>query len=154
VFTAKWAEDGDRVTFLEDYGMGMAAQLTSGCDVWVNLPRAPLEASGTSGMKSGLNGGLNLSILDGWWAEAFDGTNGWGIPGDPSLPTEEQDDRDATALYELLENEVTRLFYERDADGVPTGWVEMMKSSLRTVGPRFCATRMMREYLETTYRLS
>src|SRR5207249_4265031 len=88
------ADDAERSVFLEDYGMGMAALLVSGCDVWLNLPRPPLEASGTSGMKAALNGGLNLSVLDGWWAEAYDGTNGWAIEGDAALDPEAQDDID------------------------------------------------------------
>ncbi len=155
VFSEKWGLNGpERVAFLEDYDMGMAAQLVSGCDVWINVPRPPLEASGTSGMKASLNGALNLSVLDGWWSEAYDGTNGWAIEGDGSLDPDEQDARDGHALYDILENEVAPLFYERDRSGVPAGWVRRVKASLRTIGPRFCATRMMREYLENTYRIS
>lgn len=139
-----------RVAFLEDYDLGVAERLVWGCDVWVNLPRAPLEASGTSGMKSVLNGGLNLSVLDGWWREAFDGTNGWGIasePGDPSV----QDDRDAESFYSALEREVLPLYHDRDAAGVPRGWVARIKASLRTCGPRFAASRMLGEYVERIY---
>jgi starch phosphorylase len=155
VFSEKWGLDGaERVAFLEDYDMGMAAPLVAGCDVWINVPRPPLEASGTSGIKASLNGGLNLSVLDGWWSEAYDGTNGWAIEGNGSLDPEEQDARDGHALYDLLENEVAPSFYERDRSGVPVGWVRRVKASLRTIGPRFSATRMMREYLETTYRIS
>jgi glycogen phosphorylase len=155
VFIEKWGLNGaERVAFLEDYEMGMAAHLVSGCDVWINVPRPPLEASGTSGMKASLNGGLNLSVLDGWWAEAYDGANGWAIEGDDSPDPEALDARDAAALYELLEKEVLPAFYDRDASGVPAGWVKRVKASLRTICPRFCATRMMREYLETTYRIS
>jgi starch phosphorylase len=155
VFSEKWGLDGgERVAFIEDYDMGLAAQLVAGCDVWINVPRPPLEASGTSGMKAALNGGLNLSVLDGWWAEGYDGTNGWAIEGDPSLDPEEQDARDGRALYDLLEGEVVPSFYQRDRSGVPDGWVRRVKASLRTIGPRFCATRMMREYLETMYRIS
>jgi starch phosphorylase len=155
VFSEKWGLDGaERVAFLEDYDLGMAAQLVAGCDVWINVPRPPLEASGTSGMKAALNGGLNLSVLDGWWAEGYDGTNGWAIEGDPSLDPEGQDARDGRALYNLLEAEVVPSFYERDRSGVPPTWVRRVKASLRTIGPRFCATRMMREYLETTYQIS
>ncbi|HEY8755165.1 MAG TPA: alpha-glucan phosphorylase, partial [Candidatus Dormibacteraeota bacterium] len=116
-------------------------------------PRPPLEASGTSGMKSVLNGGLNLSILDGWWAEAFDGANGWGIPSDPVYDPSVQDSRDATAFYDLLEHEVAPLFYERDADGIPHGWVRRIKRSLRTNGPRFSATRMVQDYVDSAYLL-
>jgi starch phosphorylase len=155
VFSEKWGLDsGERVVFLEDYDMGMAARLVAGCDVWLNVPRPPLEASGTSGMKAALNGALNLSVLDGWWAEGYDGTNGWAIEGDPSLDPEDQDARDGRALYDLLESEVVPSFYERDRSGVPPAWVRRVKASLRTIGPRFCATRMMRDYLETTYKIS
>jgi glycogen phosphorylase len=141
----------ERVVFLEDYDMGMASRLVAGCDVWVNVPRAPLEASGTSGMKAALNGGLNLSVLDGWWAEAFDDSNGWGIDSDPSLGTAYQDERDAAQLYELLESSVVPLFYERDGDGIARGWVAEIKSSLRTVGPNFSAARMLDDYVRKIY---
>ena len=97
----------------------MAARLVRGCDLWINLPRPPLEASGTSGMKAVINGGLNLSVLDGWWAEAYDGANGWALPGDVDPDHAAQDERDAAALYGLLEQEVAPLFYDRDADGIP-----------------------------------
>jgi starch phosphorylase len=103
-------------------------------------------------MKSAMNGGLNLSILDGWWAEAYDGTNGWGIGSDPGHVWWEQDGRDADALFDLIEQEVLPLFQERDADGVPRRWIAKVKESLKTIGPRFCATRMVRDYLEKTYR--
>jgi starch phosphorylase len=148
---------GDRVAFVEDYDMRVASYLVRGCDVWLNLPRYPLEASGTSGMKSAMNGGLHLSVLDGWWAEAYqagDGEmvpNGWAIEPNPTLPPEEQDMRDATALYDLLEKDVVPLWNERDELGIPTGWVARMKRSLMTIGPRFCATRMMNDYLHTMY---
>jgi starch phosphorylase len=144
---------GDRAVFLEDYGMGMAARLVSGCDVWLNLPRPPLEASGTSGMKAALNGGLNLSVLDGWWAEAYDGTNGWAIEADASLEPEAQDEIDGKMLYELIEREVVPLFYDRDEAGIPRGWVRRVKASLKTIGPRFCATRMLQEYADRVYSL-
>jgi starch phosphorylase len=153
LFREPWSpEVAGRLTFLEDYDVGVAAQLVAGCDVWVNMPRPPMEASGTSGMKSAMNGGLNLSVLDGWWAEAFDGTNGWGIGSDAHLPWWEQDGRDANALFDTIENEVLPLFHDRDGDGVPRRWVAMIKESLKTIGPRFCATRMLREYLEKAYR--
>ena len=152
VFMEKWGLNGaERVAFLEDYEMGMASRLVSGCDVWLNVPRPPLEASGTSGMKAALNGGLNLSVLDGWWNEAFDGNNGWAIEGDGSLEPDLQDARDAGALYDILEKQVVPAFYERDQSGVPNEWVRRVKDSLRTIGPRFCATRMMKEYLASTY---
>jgi starch phosphorylase len=145
---------GERVAFLEDYDMETASWLVSGCDVWVNVPRPPLEASGTSGMKSALNGGVNVSVADGWWEEAFDGSNGWSIASDPSLSPERQDELDAEALHGLLEGEVAPLFYDRDADGIPRGWVARIKASLRTVGPRYCAARMVHEYVAKIYELS
>jgi starch phosphorylase len=148
------AELAERVAFLEDYDMETASWLVSGCDVWVNVPRPPLEASGTSGMKSALNGGLNLSVADGWWEEAYDGSNGWSIASDPELPPEEQDARDAEALFGLLEREVKPLFYDRDEDGVPHAWVARIKASLRTVGPRYCAARMVQDYVAKVYELS
>jgi starch phosphorylase len=153
VFGVKWARSvAERVAYLEDYDMGMAAQLVSGCDVWVNLPRPPLEASGTSGMKSAMNGGLNLSVLDGWWAEAFDGNNGWGIDSDPTLDPAEQDAEDSATLFDLLEKEVIPLFYDRDEDGIPRGWIQRVRASLVTAGSRFSATRMMDEYIGSVYR--
>jgi len=141
----------ERVVYLEDYDLGMAAHLVAGCDVWINLPRPPLEASGTSGMKAVLNGGLNLSILDGWWAEAFDGANGWAIESPPDGDEEAQDAHDAAALYDLLEREVVPAFYERGADGVPHAWVRRVKHSLRTLGPRFGAGRMVDEYVSAVW---
>jgi starch phosphorylase len=143
---------GERVVFLDDYDLNAAAWLVRGCDVWLNVPRPPLEASGTSGMKSAFNGGLQLSVLDGWWAEAYDGSNGWGIPGDIVPDAQAQDERDAAALHELLSNQVLPEFYERDAAGLPTAWIQRMRASLRTLGPRFCATRMLHEYLDGPYR--
>lgn len=140
-----------RVAFLEDYDMSLAAVLVSGCDVWVNLPRPPLEASGTSGMKAVLNGGLHLSVLDGWWAEAFDGTNGWGIDGAVDSDEGAQDARDAIRLFDLLENEVVPTFSRRDADGLPVEWLRLIRSSLKSNGPRFSATRMVREYTQRIY---
>ena len=137
--------------------MSIAARLVSGCDVWLNVPRPPWEASGTSGMKAAMNGAVNASVLDGWWVEAHDGRNGFAI-GDPAAAelvegADEQarDDADTAALYAVLEDQVIPTFAERDADGVPRAWVAMVKASLATVGPRFCATRMVREYVERVY---
>ena len=143
---------GRRVCYLEDYDLAMALELVRGCDVWLNLPRPPLEASGTSGMKSALNGGLNLSVLDGWWEEAFDGGNGWGISGEVDADHAAQDARDAAALYDLLEREVVPLFHDRDPRGIPRGWIRRIKRSLATIGPRFCSQRMLEDYLDTVYR--
>jgi starch phosphorylase len=152
LFDAKTLDPGgERVSFLDNYDLAIAAQMVSGCDLWINLPRPPLEASGTSGMKSALNGGLNLSVLDGWWAEAFNGDNGWSLPGDIVYDPAVQDTRDAAAFYDCLEHEVAPLFYERDGDGIPHGWIAKIKNSLKTNGPRFSATRMVREYIEEAY---
>jgi starch phosphorylase len=152
VFTLKHAPAvAGRAAFLEDYDLDLAARLVAGCDVWVNLPRPPNEASGTSGMKACLNGGLHLSVLDGWWAEAYDGSNGWAIGGEVGHDAWAQDQRDAKTLFDLLQHEVVPTFHERDADGVPQRWVAMMRRSLMTNGPRFSATRMVREYTEQMY---
>jgi len=142
-----------RVAFLENYDLSVAAPIVGGCDVWLNVPRPPLEASGTSGMKSAANGGLNLSVLDGWWFEGYDGGNGWEIDGDaaPGEDDAAQDARHAHALYELLEQQVIPLFHDRDADGIPRRWLAMVKHSLRTNGPRFSATRMVEEYAARVY---
>jgi starch phosphorylase len=153
LFAAKGAPHvGERIAYLHDYDMEIARHLVAGCDVWVNLPRPPLEASGTSGMKAALNGGIHLSILDGWWAEAFDGTNGWAIDGKVDGHHDAQDDRDAAALLDLIEHKIVPLFYERDADGVPRGWMKLVKASLRTAGLRFSASRMLRDYVLQVYR--
>lgn len=146
------ARVASRVAYLEDYDIAMAARLVSGCDVWVNLPRRPLEASGTSGMKAALNGGLNLSVLDGWWAEAYDGVNGWAVDGSESQDPSEQDGADSTAFYDLLEREVLPLFYDRDETGIPRGWVRRVKTSLRTAGSTFTTARTLGEYVERVYR--
>jgi starch phosphorylase len=147
------AEVAERVVFVEDYDLDIARQLVSGCDVWVNLPRRPMEASGTSGMKATFNGALQLSVLDGWWAEAFAGANGWGIPGDEGGDEAAADAQDAERFYDLLEYEVIPLFYDRDADGVPQAWCDKVKDALVTCGPRFTATRMVDDYVETMYPL-
>lgn len=152
MFTLKGAEGvAGRVAFLEDYDLTMAKWLVAGCDVWGNLPRPPLEASGTSGMKAGLNGVLNLSVLDGWWPEAYDGTNGWAISGEVDPDTAAQDQRHSAQLYDLLETEVVPSFYERDADGLPRRWLALVRRSLQTIGPQFCATRMVLDYTGRIY---
>ncbi|MCW2622336.1 MAG: alpha-glucan phosphorylase, partial [Frankiales bacterium] len=141
-----------RIVFLPDYDIGMARYLYGGCDVWLNNPLRPLEACGTSGMKSALNGGLNLSILDGWWDEMYDGENGWAIPtADGVQDPERRDDLEAAAFYELVEKQVRTRFYDVDADGVPQRWVEMVRHTLRTLGPKVLASRMVRDYVQQLY---
>jgi len=137
---------GAHVVFLEDYDLPAARKLVAGCDVWVNLPRPPLEASGTSGMKAALNGGLNLSVLDGWWDEAFDGANGWAIRSQPGPDEAAQDARDADAFYGLLEREVVPLYHDRDEAGLPRGWLQRVRASLRSLGPAFNTSRTLRDY--------
>ena len=140
-----------RIVFLPDYDIGMARYLYAGCDVWLNNPLRPLEACGTSGMKSALNGGLNLSIRDGWWDEMFDGQNGWAIPtADGVEDPERRDAIESAALYDLLENAVAARFYDR-ADGVPRRWTAMVRHTLSTLGPKVLATRMVQEYVEKYY---
>ncbi len=141
-----------RVAFLEDYDLSMALRLVAGCDVWVNVPRPPLEASGTSGMKAALNGCVNLSVLDGWWEEAWDGENGWGI-GSPVADPAAQDAHDATQLYDLVESEIVPSFHERDGDGVPQDWVRRVRASLRTAVQCFTSARMLDDYLASSYRV-
>jgi starch phosphorylase len=141
-----------RIAFLPDYDMSMARQLYWGCDVWLNNPLRPLEACGTSGMKSALNGGLNLSIRDGWWDEWYDGENGWEIPTADGLADEgRRDDIEATALYDLMEKSVAPKFYDRNEHGVPTRWVEMVRHTLIALGPKVLASRMVRDYTEKYY---
>jgi starch phosphorylase len=120
--------------------------------VWLNNPLRPYEACGTSGMKSALNGGLNLSIKDGWWDEWYDGNNGWAIPSaDGVEDPDHRDDLEATALYDLIENEVAPRFYDLDSEGVPTRWIEMVRHTLKSLGPKVLATRMVRDYVRTLY---
>jgi starch phosphorylase len=141
-----------RVIFLENYDIRMGRMLVQGVDVWLNTPRRPLEASGTSGMKVAMNGGLNLSIADGWWPEGFDGDNGWVIGEARENASEEQQDwDDAAALYELLEKEILPEYYERDDDGLPHKWLRRMKQAMATLTPRFSASRMIRDYVEQGY---
>ncbi len=141
-----------RIVFLPDYDIAMAQPLYPGCDVWLNNPLRPLEACGTSGMKSALNGGLNLSILDGWWDEWFDGSNGWAIPSaDGVEDTDRRDDIEAHALYDLVESEVAARFYDVDADGLPIRWLEMMRHTLRSLGPKVLADRMLHDYVHELY---
>jgi starch phosphorylase len=141
-----------RIVFLPDYDMAMAHALVQGCDVWLNNPLRPLEACGTSGMKAALNGGLNVSVRDGWWDEWYDGGNGWEIPSaDGVADAARRDALEATALYELLGKSVAPLFYDRDADGIPPGWVERIRHTFRSLGPKVQAERMVREYVTALY---
>ncbi len=151
----KFADEVDvrhRIVFVPDYDISMATLLYPGCDVWLNNPIRPLEASGTSGMKAALNGALNLSILDGWWDEWFDGQNGWAIPtADGIDDPDRRDDIEAAALYELIENSVAATFYDRDAHGMPRTWIAMVRHTLGTLGPKVLASRMVREYVTRLY---
>jgi len=141
-----------RVVFVPDYDMAIGAHILQGTDVWLNTPRLPMEASGTSGMKAALNGSLNLSILDGWWAEGYDPTIGWAIDDGSSAGTEtEQDIRDHASLMQLLEDEVVPTFYDRGPDGVPRRWTTMMRRSIARMGSEFSAARMVGEYAERYY---
>ncbi len=152
----KFADDPEvrhRIAFLPNYDIAMALPLYPGCDVWLNNPLRPYEACGTSGMKAALNGGLNLSILDGWWDEWYDGNNGWAIPSaDVVDDPDHRDDIEATALYDLIENEVAPRFYDTDATGVPSRWIEMVRHTLKSLGPKVLASRMVRDYVEQLYR--
>ncbi len=142
----------DKLVFVEDYDINVGRHLVQGVDVWLNNPRRPLEASGTSGQKVVLNGGLNLSILDGWWAEAYDGLNGFAIGvGRTHTKTELHDSRDAADLFQVLREEVIPLYYQRDADGLPRGWIKRMKRTIRTLGWRFNADRMVMDYSRKCY---
>jgi starch phosphorylase len=138
-----------RVAFIEDYEIHLAHRLVQGVDLWLNLPRVPLEASGTSGMKAGLNAVPQLSTLDGWWAEGYMGLNGWAIP--LAQPGEDADRADADRLFDLLEREVVPMFYRRDARGLPIEWLQRMKHTLRVAGERFSARRMVQEYADDYY---
>ena len=143
---------GGRIAFVEDYDLQVARYLVQGVDVWLNTPRLPREASGTSGQKAAINGVPNLSVLDGWWAEGYNGANGWAI-GDGQQHDDQvaQDQADADALYCLLEEQVAPLFYKRDAGDVPRGWVQVMKEAIRTSVPVFCTRRMVKEYTKLCY---
>jgi starch phosphorylase len=143
---------GGRVAFVDDYDLHVAHYLVSGVDVWLNNPRKPLEASGTSGMKAAINGVPHLSIGDGWWAEGFNGSNGWLIEGRTEDPSPDAvDAADASALYALLEHDVVPAFYQRDRHGISTRWLDVVRQSIRTVTPRFSARRMLIDYVEHAY---
>jgi starch phosphorylase len=141
-----------KFVFVEDYDINVARYLVQGVDVWLNNPRRPLEASGTSGQKVVLNGGLNLSVLDGWWAEAYDGLNGFAIgTGRTHSNMDVHDSRDGEDLYRTLHDELIPLYYQRDRDGLPLGWIKRMKRTIRTLGWRFNADRMVMDYTLKCY---
>ena len=140
-----------RIAFVEDYDLNLARELVRGVDIWLNTPRRLQEASGTSGMKASMNGVINFSVLDGWWAEAYNGKNGWAIDDFQADRPEEEDKRDAESLYNLLENEIAPLFYDRDRMGTPNEWLKVVKESIRTITPSFSACRMMKEYTQQMY---
>ncbi|HEY6739704.1 MAG TPA: alpha-glucan family phosphorylase, partial [Actinopolymorphaceae bacterium] len=141
-----------RIVFLPDYDMGLAFPLVTGSDVWLNNPLRPYEACGTSGMKSALNGGLNVSIRDGWWDEWYDGENGWAIPSAEGIADpERRDELEASALYDLIEHQVAPRFYDRDEQDVPRRWLEMVRHTLRTLGAKVVSTRMLDDYVRTLY---
>jgi starch phosphorylase len=141
-----------RVAFVEDYDINVCRHLIQGVDVWLNNPRRPMEASGTSGQKAVLNGALNLSVLDGWWAEAYDGSNGFAIGrGTSHVSDEISDQRDAEDLYRVLETKVIPLYYDRDIDGLPRQWIRTMMNSISTLAWRFSADRMVMDYVKSAY---
>ncbi|HEV2707898.1 MAG TPA: alpha-glucan family phosphorylase [Pyrinomonadaceae bacterium] len=141
-----------RAVFLQDYDQEIARHLVQSVDVWLNVPRRPLEASGTSGEKVAMNGGLNLSVLDGWWPEGYDGTNGWAVGGTGATEEAASEDlQDALSLYQVLENEVVPLYYERDEAGIPRRWVKMMRRAIQTLVPVFNSDRMVQEYTRKIY---
>jgi starch phosphorylase len=148
----KRAEASGRLVFLEDYDINLARYLVQGVDVWLNTPRRPMEASGTSGMKAALNGALNFSVMDGWWREAFNGRNGWAIGRDVDPDSSDQQDTgDAASLYNTLEDEIIPLFYERDPKEVSHYWIARVRESMKTIIPRFSTRRMVKEYVERLY---
>ncbi|MCW5875909.1 MAG: alpha-glucan family phosphorylase [Anaerolineales bacterium] len=149
----KKAETGGRLVFLEDYDMNLARYLVQGVDVWLNTPRRPMEASGTSGQKAALNGAVNFSVLDGWWREGYNGENGWVIgPDEDIIDPVEQDAKDAASLYDVLENEIVPLYYQdRLASEPPSAWLAVVKESIRTLAPQFSARRMLKDYVRDMY---
>lgn len=152
LFLLTQSEFRGRVAFLEDYDIHMGRMLVQGCDLWLNTPRRPQEASGTSGMKSPVNGGINVSILDGWWCEGYNGENGWTIgTADPPADPDAQDREDAASLYQVLEDEIVPMYFDRDGAGPPLRWIERMKTSIASVVPQFSAQRMVRDYVLEAY---
>ena len=140
-----------RAVFIQDYDQEVARQFVQSVDVWLNVPRRPLEASGTSGEKVAMNGGLNLSVLDGWWPEGYDATNGWAVGDAAPGEGDDTDERDAESLYHVLETQVVPTFYERDEAGIPRRWVRMMRRAIQTLAPAFNSDRMVQEYAKNIY---
>jgi starch phosphorylase len=149
----KRSESGGRLVFLENYDMHLGRLLTQGVDVWLNTPRRPNEASGTSGQKASLNGVLNFSVQDGWWREGYNGDNGWSIGDESEYASEAEQDRvDRESLYDVLENEIIPLYYKkRTSDGLPGDWLAKVKENMRTLIPTFSMRRMVKEYTERLY---
>jgi len=153
--TARDPEFGGRIAFVEDYDIRMAHYIVPGVDVWLNTPRRLQEASGTSGMKAAVNGVPHLSVLDGWWYEGYNGANGWAVGDDITISdAEEQDNADANALYSLLEGKIIPLYYDRDVNGIPHGWIKVVKQAIRSCSPLFSAKRMVKEYTRQMYEPS
>jgi starch phosphorylase len=148
---AKNPEFGGRIAFVEDYDMHLARYLVHGADVWLNTPEPLHEASGTSGQKASLNGVPNLSVLDGWWQEGYNGKNGWAIQSNPEIDVAERDRADAEELYRLLEEKIVPLYYDRDLNGLPHDWIQVMKEAIRSNAPMFSARRMTKEYAQQMY---
>ena len=146
---AKDQSFGGRIAFVEDYNELLAQYLVHGVDVWVNNPLPPMEASGTSGMKAGINGVPQLSVLDGWWIEGYNGKNGWAFQG---AEGPERDAKDAKMLYEILEKEIVPLYYDMDEEGVPHRWVKVMKATIKQTGSHFSTRRMAKEYANKFYK--
>jgi starch phosphorylase len=150
--TLKRAEFAGRIAFIEDYDINVGRHMVQGVDVWLNNPRRPNEASGTSGQKAAANGVLNFSVLDGWWREGYNGKNGWAIGEDGEYANaDEQDEADAESLYEILENEIVPLYYTRDENYIPRAWLQRVKESIRTLAPMFSTFRMVKEYATEMY---
>jgi starch phosphorylase len=144
-----------RIAFVENYDMRLAHDLVQGVDLWLNTPRPPFEACGTSGMKAAVNGVPNLSVLDGWWIEGYNGKNGWAFGNTTmaadALSPEQQDEEDSNRLYELLEREIVPLYYEKDREGIPRQWIQIAKAAIQSAGSAFSARRMVKEYTEKLY---
>ena len=149
----KKAENGGRLVFLEDYDIHLARYMVQGVDVWLNTPRRPMEASGTSGQKAALNGAINFSVLDGWWQEGYNGKNGWVIgDGNEFASTEEQDKQEAESFYQTLEKQVIPLYYDdRTPNQASSAWLAMAKESMRSMSAKFSARRMLKEYVQKMY---